>query len=404
MPPALRSRRSISPPGTALLSAVALIIGVWLLVAPHAAAQGAIGLELGAPRASGDFGEAITFETTFTTAHPPRRVELLTRLPGEEGSSVSLADLEPWGADGWRASVVRVGHVVPNTAFEYAFRVVTDEGTATGPTGRHVVTDQRFDWERLAGDGVTVWWHDGDRAFADRALGTAEQAVDSAADLLGVIDQEAVDFFIYSDGRAFRQAMGPATRENVGGEAHPAIRTLFGLIEPHQVDSDWVEELITHEIGHIVFDEAVRNPYRYPPRWLNEGIAVYLSRGYGQGDRSQVQGAARTGSIIPLEGLAGQFPTRPIRFGLAYAESVSAVDHLVQTHGEDSLGRLVEVLGRGATLDEAMAEAIGSDLRAFEDSWLATLDAERPEPFGPRPGEPGPVPDAWAEPVEALLR
>jgi hypothetical protein len=294
--------------------------------------------------------------------------------------------------------------VVPNTSFDYAFRVVTDDGMVTGPSGRHVVRDTRFEWQHLAGDDVTVWWHDGDRAAAERALAIAEDAVDSAAELLGVGDSGPVDFFIYADDRAFRQALGPATRDNVGGEAHPSIRTLFGLIEPGQAGSGWVPELIRHEVAHIVFDEAVRNPYGYPPRWLNEGIAVYLAKGYDDGDRAQVEGAARSGSIIPLEGLAGQFPTRPSRFGLAYAESVAAVDHLIRTQGEPAPGRLVVALGEGATLDEAFVDATGADLRAFEDAWLASLDVERPEPYGPRSGEPGQAPEAWSEAVDALLR
>ena len=40
-------------------------------------------------------------------------------------------------------------------------------------------------------------------------------------------------------------------------------------------------ELVAHELTHLVFDEAAHNPYAYPPRWLNEGLAVYLSGDYG---------------------------------------------------------------------------------------------------------------------------
>ena len=383
-------------------SGLTLVVALGMLAASPIAAQPAI--ELDPPQASGDFGQTITFETTFRTALSPRRVELLTRLPDEEEVRVSLASVERTGSDTWRARVVQGGHVVPNTTYQYAFRVVTDEGAATGPAARHAVTDTRFEWQRLSGDHVTVWWHQGDRAFAERALGIAERAFTSAAELLGVTDSEPVDFFIYSDGRAFRQALGPAARENIGGEAHPYIRTLFGLIEPRQVDSEWVEELITHELTHLVFDEAVRNPYGYPPRWLNEGLAVYLARGDDDGDRSQVEGAARAGSIIPLEGLAGQFPTRASRFGLAYAESVSAVDFFVKTFGQEELVRLVTSFADGSTLDQAFRAATGADFRAFEDAWLASVGAERPEPYGPQPGEPGPIPDAWTSPAGALLR
>ena len=39
----------------------------------------------------------------------------------------------------------------------------------------------------------------------------------------------------------FYDALGPGTRENVGGEAHPDIRTLFALITPDEIDASWVE-------------------------------------------------------------------------------------------------------------------------------------------------------------------
>lgn len=356
------------------------------------------------PQASGDFGQPITFRTTFRSATPPRRVELLTVLPRDDGQRVSVAAVEQVGPETWQAVVVQGGHVVPNTAYDYRFRVVTDDGSVLGPQASHRVLDTRLDWQRLSGDHVTVWWHSGDRTFAARALDIAEVALASAAELLGVEDVEPVDFLIYGDGAAFRQALGPATRENVGGEAHPHIRTLFGLIEPRQVRSDWVEELIVHELAHLVFDEAVSNPYGYPPRWLNEGLAVYLASGYEAGDRAQVEGAARAGSIIPLEGLGGHFPTRPARFGLAYAESVSAVAFFVERYGKDQLVELITSFADGRGLDEAFRAATGETFLDFEDAWLASIGAERPEPYGPREGEPGPVPDAWAVGSSALLR
>ncbi len=98
-----------------------------------------------------------------------------------------------------------------------------------------------------------------------------------------------------------------------------------------------------------------------------------------------------------------QFPTRAGRFSLAYAESVSAVDHLVERFGQDTLVALITSFADGLTLDEAFVAATGEGFEAFEDGWLASLGAERPEPYGPQPAEPGPLPEAWASPAAALL-
>ena len=380
-----------------------LVVTILLLLGAVTPAAAQADVAFDQAQASGGFGETVVFSTTFATETKPRRVEMLSRLPGDERERVSIATLEQEG-DSWRASVFQGGHIVPNTSWEYHFRVITDEGSAIGPTAVHRIVDGRFEWDVLEGDRVKVWTYDGGDGFARKALAIAEEAMASAAELLGVEAIEPVDFLLYTDTREFRQAMGPATRENIGGQAHPGIRTLFGLVEPRQIDSDWADELITHELAHLVFHEAVDNPYQYPPRWLNEGLAVYLSKGFDDGDRRQVQAAAGGGTIIPLEGLGGQFPTRPGRQSLAYAESISAVDFFVETHGQDRLVQLITSFGEGTGLDAAFVAATGVDFAAFDAAWLASLGAEQPEPYGPTDSVPGPVPDEWAVDLGLLLR
>jgi hypothetical protein len=222
--------------------------------------------------------------------------------------------------------------------------------------------------------------------------------------MIGAERGAPVDVFVYGDARTFRTAMGPGTRENVGGQAHPAIRTLFGLIEPSQIGSDWVEELVRHELTHLVFDDTAGSPFAYPPRWLNEGVAVHLARGLDEGDRAQVEAAARAGTIMPLEGLDGQFPTRARRFSLAYAESASAVDHLVETYGEGALRSLVEAYAAGLGTDDAFRQALGVDLETFATGWLESVGSGPIEPTGPRPPPPGPVPEAWRSSPAPLIR
>jgi hypothetical protein len=322
-------------------------------------------------------------------------VELVTQLPGERSRRVEVATLARLPDGSWEAVAVFGGHIVPNTRYRFRFRAVSADGITEGPVAEHLVSDRRVAWRSMMGDGVGVWWHEGDEGFARRTLAIAEEALADASDLLGTRRGDQVDVFVYGDARTFRAAMGPATRENVGGQAHPAIRTLFGLIEPSQAGSDWVDELVRHELAHLVFDDAVTGSLGYPPRWLNEGVAVYLARGHGPGDRAQVEAAARGGTLIPLAGLAGQFPTRPRRFSLAYAESVAAVAHLVDRHGEHALAAIVRAYAGGAGDDGAFREAVGMSVHDFEVEWLATLGVDEIVPFGPRPAPPGPPPAAW---------
>src|SRR5205807_9518647 len=154
--------------------------------------------------------------------------------------------------------------------------------------------------------------------------------------------------------------------------------------------------VIPHELTHLVFDTAVHNPYHVPPRWLNEGLAVYLSQGYDSSDRGLVHDAAGGQEIIPLAGISGQFPTQLDKFRLAYAESVSAVDFLVRHYGRGALAKLIQTYAAGVTDDQALKTALGADMAAFGDAWLADIGARQPAPFGPKPDAPGPLPAGWS--------
>ena len=227
---------------------------------------------------------------------------------------------------------------MPNTPVVARWRITPASGVPVeGPSVSVLYADTRFAWKTISGPLVRLHWYQGSDAFAQQALAVGEKGVQQAADLLGVKETEPIDFFVYAAQAPFYDALGPGTRENVGGQANADIRTMFALIEPSAVGDSWVNVVIPHELTHLVFNTAVRNPYHFPPRWLNEGLAVYLSEGYTPSWRDAVQQAVSQGSLLSLAGLTGQFPTSADGFYLAYGESVSAIDFFVRTYGKDHL-------------------------------------------------------------------
>jgi hypothetical protein len=378
------------------LAAALLPVGV---VAPAAAATG--WAEFGMPTASASFATGVTFRQPVTIDRPLRRVELLLGTAGSVAQSVILvAPPEGTGAVTLSHDLdpAEDGHIMPNTPLIARWRLVGADDPSdvdVGPEVRLTFEDDRFDWRTEAGDLVRVHWYEGGDAFGAEALEIGEGAVREASELLQVTETDPVDFFVYADQEAFYDALGPGTRENVGGQANAEIRTMFALISPGEINDSWVRIVIPHELAHLVFDTAASNPYHFPPRWLNEGLAVYLSQGYDASDRSAVERAAAGGTLTPLDGLTGQFPTSFERFSLAYAESVSAVDYLVRKYDQDALVSLIRSYADGRTDDEAFTEALGQDMTAFGDAWLEDLGAAPPTKFGPQPAPAGPVPSAW---------
>jgi hypothetical protein len=358
-------------------------------------------ITFGSPEATSTYGQSIVFTVPLTADGDVDRVELRLTYPGAIGPQiVAVPASAGTGTQTLTWTLDTTGGLIPNTPIRATWAAVTGDGeVVTSRETTVLYEDTSRDWKTVRGDVVAVHWYEGDRAFGKRALEIAETAIRDTGALLGVEESEPVDFFIYGDDEAFRTALGPGTREWVAGTSISGIRTLFGLLRPDQIDDEWVGILITHELVHLVIDTATDNPYRGPPRWIHEGLATYLSEGYTGGKRAAVEGAVRARELLPLDAMGGQLPTDPGKAGLAYAESVSAIDHLVRTYGRDALFGLIRAYASGVTDDEAFTQALGQDLAGFQAGWLAELGAEMPEPYGPQPAPPGPLPEGWGTPA-----
>lgn len=334
----------------------------------------------------------------FRSPTKPTRVELMTRLVGQEAWLVEDASVNKLeGQDRYGAQVYGGSTYPPNARIEYRFRV-TPKGAPpeTGPARVVTIEDDRIDWKTLKGDLVRLHWQSGDEAFARRALQIAETAIAKTSELLGVTETEPIDFFVYSDAEDFQSALGPGTKEFVAGRAINEIRTMFARIAPDAIGSDWVSIVIPHELVHLVFDTATHNPYHQPPHWLNEGLAVYLSEGYGDADRQRVANAVERHTLLPLSSMTDGFPSsREELFYLGYAEGASAIDFFVRAYGEEELVSLIRRYADGVTDDEAFEAATGEGFAAFEAAWLADLGTTAPAAQGPQEAEAGPTPADW---------
>lgn len=380
---------------------VAALFAALVLLAAVAGPVRAAQTRWGTPAAEATYGAAITFTQPATLPADTARVEVLLSLPGVEGPFVSEVRAAPGSADLTYAYDAATSGLLPNTPVEARWRVTLADGSVEiGPPARVTYEDTRYPWRTKTGALVRIHWYEGDDAFATRALRIAENGVKKAADMLGVAETEPIDFYVYADSDGFCSVYGSSGCENVGGFAptQPDIRTLFALIPPDEIDTSWVGVVIPHELTHLVFDTAVSNPYHYPPRWLNEGFADYLSQGFPASYRTELAAGVADGRLLPLESLDEAFPPAGLqsRFFLSYAESVSAVKHIIDTYGKAALVRVITTYKAGVSDDEAFTAGIGKTFAAFEAEWLASIRAEAPRRRGPQPAPSGPVPSAWA--------
>jgi hypothetical protein len=352
-------------------------------------------------RLTSEFPKPVSWSFGFNSDVAPQRVELLTQLQGSSVVFVTIpgpTEITQRGTGSWVVSGTDLGAVTPNTLYKARLRITTGDGVFLGPEASVLVSDERFDWNVRESERLRLHWYAGGADFATRALRVGEDGVSKAQDFMGVHLASKVDVFVYADEAPFRDAIGQGSPENAAGVPFSGIATLFALIRPEQIDSSWVGEVVPHELTHLVLGAGI-GPGVDVPLWLNEGLAVYLSTGDTNADRQMVRDAIKSGTLVPLDGLAGNFPTNAQgdRSIAAYAEAVSAVAFMDRTYGQPGIAMLI---GGFATVgaEDAFMHALGVDQATFGSQWLQSLGARTPKVYGPQPAPPGPLPSDWLGP------
>ncbi len=134
-----------------------------------------------------------------------------------------------------------------------------------------------------------------------------------------------------------------------------------------------IARVVHHEVCHLVFHAATAGAEVEPPRWLNEGIAMWRSGEWDLGLEwrdpvALVRDAAAAGSLLRLEEIDASFPSGPF-FHVSYAQSLSFVEWLVRRGGEDGIRRFVDRLDADEDPGPAFAAVYGLPLEEAEEEW-----------------------------------
>jgi len=131
-----------------------------------------------------------------------------------------------------------------------------------------------------------------------------------------------------------------------------------------------------HEIAHVFSLQA--SNYRVP-RWLTEGISVFeehrYNKAWGRELTMQYARALAANRTFGVKGLPNAFQ-RPRDISLAYFEASLLTEHLVATHGDDGLRRLLAAYAAGAKDAAAFAKAFAKTVDEVEAAFNAFVETE----------------------------
>jgi hypothetical protein len=261
----------------------------------------------------------------------------------------------------------------PFLPMEYYWQVyIPGAGFLDGPHQSGLYEDNRFQWEKLEADNITVFWHDRPQGLGEKILQIAKKADQAQREFYGLELNYPYRIVIFNTAQEFLD-WNVDVDQYVAGEAFPFYDLTVQIVEDDS--PDWLDEVIPHEISHLYFTQATYRsmPDFYPPRWLDEGVAVYNEFSDHSFENVLLQQAVLADQILPLNQLTESFGDDENAVDLAYAEGYSAVSYIMEVYGRDTLKELMNSYRRGKSTDEAFLFAIDRTFAEFEADWMDWL-------------------------------
>jgi len=355
-----------------------LAVAVALLVFAPAASSAPGSLQVLDSRTVAGFPTSLVFTVEAEGPSPVTDIRLLYTVDKMNYASVTS---EAWAEFDPGTSVsaswtwdMRYASLPPGADITYWWRVADESGSVVESTPQTVsFDDTRFDWRSRSVGDVTLYWYQGDDAFADELLAVCSDAIESLATDIGTRVERPISIFIYGTSADMRAAM-VYPQEWTGGVAFTDYSIIAIGIGPG--DLEWGRRALRHELTHLVVHTATFSPYGHLPTWLDEGLAMHNEGESEQAFESILLEAAERDVLLSLRTISGPFSSNPALAYLSYAESHSVVEYILAEYGGESMYELLMLLKGGETNDDALMASIGVDMDTLEVGWRSYVEEQ----------------------------
>lgn len=353
------------------------IFGLWIVLGFVTGAQAQGGIIVTQTQVDYLFGQHISFAATIESPQPIHQVQILFRAQSDDNTEVHDADLIASSQVSFQYDLTEGGAILPFTTITYWYFVTLENGdTYESPKYSFDYHDNRFEWQTLEGAQFRVHWVEGDLAFAQAILDTAEYSIQNTAQFIQVAPLRDIDIYVYASAADLRAALRLVGQPWIAGHTDPELSIVLVSLAPGPEQSLEIERQIPHEVAHILLYRTVGGDYANLPLWLTEGIAS-LAELYPNPDYHQaLLTANQNNTLIPLTILCPSFPVDAGSVQLAYAQSADFVRYLHQQYGSAGLQDLIEQYAAGESCEFGTLALTGSALTQLDYDWRQATFAE----------------------------
>jgi len=334
-------------------------------------------------KASHNFAQQVTFTLRAASEAEITQIYLFFQASGSERVESVRVSFEPGHEiNASHVHELRDSPLPPFATVTFWWQI----GNATGESlatehQQFQYTDNRFRWEELSANGITVHWIQGhgDPAFGQAALDVAKASAEEIIAELQAQMPDAVDIYIYDAEHNLDAAMVLTGRDWVSGQAHPELGVAVVAIPFVEGYTSRMKRYIPHELTHLLVYRAVQPAgYRYIPEWLDEGLATANERLPTPEYAVALEDARAQDQLLPLENLCVAFSPNSHTAFLAYAQSGSLVQYIRERYGARGIRVLLATYADGASCAGGVQEALDISLSGLETAWRASLEPQAP--------------------------
>lgn len=353
-----------------LLAALAVVAALW-----PALGRAQQGIDIVSEEVRSQFPKGILFKLDFKSEEPVEEVRFRYAIAPDGARAYGVPDCA--GVTSVQCtfdleSGVR-NFLIPGVEITYFWEIRDHAGnTIETEPGRHMYEDDRFQWETISEDYLTVWFYDASESDVRDLLGVGLETGERMGALLGTELDFPVKVFLYDSAEDMEQVI-------LAGRLSPqaGVITLGEVVvsDTAVVAKDGSSrDILRHELSHIVMRRAVKGPFRNLPAWLEEGVAVYGQSKPLAGMGSALETAIESNRPFSVRSLSSaSVGSGGANVGLFYGQSYSLVRFLIDEHGEEKFRDLLATFREGSRTDDALMQVYGFDQDGFENAWRQSV-------------------------------
>jgi hypothetical protein len=377
-----------------VLLSIAIALAV-VVAAPLPGARAQSGVVVDSTNAENDFPNGVNFSLAFHSDVDLSKLKVTFRytIP-PEGASVYE---EPECNGGTKVQCtynLKSGpklFLVPGANVDYYWQVDDDAGNSvkTQPA-TFVYDDTRFDWKSMTEGNLTVFYYAGSESDVRSLLQTGVEGLQRMEQLLNTQVGFPVKVFLYDSA----EDMQPAALSSSESPERGVITLGEVFFSDTAVVAQDVrpEDIMRHELAHIVVRQAVKGPFGNLPAWLDEGTAMYAQSGLLSNEEQALKSAIESDEVLSLRAMSSASLGRTsVNVSLFYGQSWSVISFLVDQYGKAKFADLFATFKAGSAVDKALEQVYGLDQDGLENAWRESVGLPARESTGQK-GQTTPVP------------